>query len=402
MLLSYRPAYTENPRSQKRDLGHPPYTITLGDGTFYQFAYEATPGYPADVTGRLYQLTLPQGGVITYAYSGANNGIICADGTPAGLSRSITGGSRSYARSYVSASSSVTAVTDGLGNISNFDFVMSGSPESFYETSRTVNQTTPSGVLLTRQTCYNNSASPCPTTAVTLPIAQIDTYESLNSSGLHGSTLTYNSYGLETAETDYDFGGATARGPVLRQETWTYPASGIPSLVSSDTVTDGTNQIGLTDYLYDETTGAGHAALATTSGLPQHVAAAGQRGNLTTIEQFPNSGASYLYTAATYEDTGNALAVTAPSGVSSYAYDAATHAFTITATPPTPSSGVSLPSSATYDANSGLPLTSVDPNSQTVTYKTYDSLCAQPRSTTRMGVRWLPATPTTKPGCTTI
>ena len=58
-------------------------------------------------------------------------------------------------------------------------------------------------------------------------------------------------------------------------------------LGSSDTVTDGTNQIGLTDYLYDETTGAGHAALATTSGLPQHVAAAGQRGNLTTIEQFP-------------------------------------------------------------------------------------------------------------------
>ncbi len=66
--------------------------------------------------------------------------------------------------------------------------------------------------------------------------------------------------------------------------------------------------------------------------------------------------------------------VTAPSGVSSYAYDAATHAFTITATPPTPSSGVSLPSSATYDANSGLPLTSVDPNSQTVTYKSYDPL----------------------------
>jgi RHS repeat-associated protein len=35
---------------------------------------------------------------------------------------------------------------------------------------------------------------------------------------------------------------------------------------------------------------------------------------------------------------------------------------------------VALPSSATYDPNSGLPLTSVDPNSQTVTYKSYDPL----------------------------
>ena len=171
-----------------------PYRITLGDGTFYEFAYEATPGYSGDVTGRLYQLTLPQGGVITYTYSGANNGIICADGTPAGLTRS-GGVSRSYARpaSLVTSATSHTDITDGLSpaNVSNFDFVMSGSPESFYETNRTVNQGS-SSVLLTRQTCYANTTHPCTTTAVALPIAQIDTYESLNGSGLHGSRLTYN------------------------------------------------------------------------------------------------------------------------------------------------------------------------------------------------------------------
>ena len=48
------------------------------------------------------------------------------------------------------------------------------------------------------------TAPPCATTAVGLPIAQIDTYESLSGEE-HGSTLTYNTYGLETAETDYDF-----------------------------------------------------------------------------------------------------------------------------------------------------------------------------------------------------
>jgi hypothetical protein len=251
--------------------------------------------------------------------------------------------------------------------------VIAGSPESFYETNRTVHQNASNGaVLLSRQTCYNNSGSSCLTTAITPPISQIDTYETLGNSEQHGSTLTYNSYGLQTSETDYDFGPSN-RGSALRNETWTYPTSGIVGLLSSDAVTDGSNQISLTAYGYDEATGTGHAALATTSGLPQHSTESGQRGNLTTITQ-SFSPSSSLVTAAEYEDTGNALNVTAPTGKSFYAYDAATHAFTLTATPPTPSSGVSLPSSATYDANTSLPLTAVDPNSQTVTYKTYDPL----------------------------
>ena len=96
-------------------------------------------------------------------------------------------------------------------------------------------------------------------------------------------------------------------------------------------------------------------------------------GNLTTVNQsFSPTGSLTL--ASAYEDTGNPVSTTAPSGVSTYAYDPATHAFTITATPPTPSSGVSLPTSATYDANSGVQLTSADPNSQTVHYTSYDPL----------------------------
>ena len=160
-------------------------------------------------------------------------------------------------------------------------------------------------------------------------------------------------------------------GTPLRNETWAYPTSRIVNLVASDTVTDGTNQIGLTTYAYDETTGTGHAALVTTS-VPQH-SAAGQRGNLTTVTQsFSPTGS--LRVPSAYEDTGNPVSTTSPSGVSTYAYDAATHAFAITVTPPTPSSGVSLPSSATYDANSGVLLTTNDPNNQTVTYTTYDPL----------------------------
>lgn len=251
---------------------------------------------------------------------------------------------------------------------------MAGSPESFYETNRTVNQGS-SPTLLSRLTCYNNAAVPCTTTAVTLPISQIDTYETLNGIQQHGSKLTYNTFGLLTSETDYDFSTSTnSHGPPLRNETWTYPTSGIVNLISSDVVTDGTNQIGYTAYGYDETTGTGHGTLMTTSGLPQHLAGSDQRGNLTTIKQYPSTAPAYISTEAAYEDTGNAVSITGPTGQSTYTYDPATHAFTITATPSTPSSGVSLPSSATYDANSGVPLTTVDPNNQTVTYASYDPL----------------------------
>lgn len=137
-------------------------TITLGDGTFYKFTYEVTPGYSSSVTGRLASVTLPQGGVISYQYTGANNGIVCADGTPAGLTRTMTGSTRKYVRSSITATSSHTDITDGLSNDSGFDFEIAGSPEAFYETNRAVHQGSSSGpVLLSRQTCYNASSNPC-------------------------------------------------------------------------------------------------------------------------------------------------------------------------------------------------------------------------------------------------
>jgi hypothetical protein len=105
-------------------------TITLADGSIYQFNYEATPGYAGDVTGRLGSVTLPQGGVVSYTYLGANNGIVCADGTPAGLTRTITGSTRTYVRSSITSFSSHTDITDGLANDLGFDFVMAGGAGS--------------------------------------------------------------------------------------------------------------------------------------------------------------------------------------------------------------------------------------------------------------------------------
>src|SRR5208337_4306931 len=47
-----------------------PTSVVLADGETYQLSYEATPGYPNDITGRLAQITLPNKGYIAYGYSG--------------------------------------------------------------------------------------------------------------------------------------------------------------------------------------------------------------------------------------------------------------------------------------------------------------------------------------------
>src|SRR5262249_20053001 len=87
------------------DLGNPiaeysqtgvklPDTITLNDGSFYKFTYESQ--VAGTVTGRLASVKLPTGGTISYAYTGANNGVNCLDGSVQGLSRTTTDGTWTY------------------------------------------------------------------------------------------------------------------------------------------------------------------------------------------------------------------------------------------------------------------------------------------------------------------
>ncbi|HEU5415032.1 MAG TPA: hypothetical protein VFW31_14790, partial [Candidatus Angelobacter sp.] len=68
-------------------------SISYPDGSTYSFNYEPTPGNPTNVTGRLSSITLRTGGNINYTYTGGSHGIICADGSTAGLTRTLTHGS---------------------------------------------------------------------------------------------------------------------------------------------------------------------------------------------------------------------------------------------------------------------------------------------------------------------
>src|SRR6185312_16597017 len=91
--------------------------IDLPDSSKYQFTYEATPGYAGDITGRIASITLPTGGQINYTYSGGSNGITCADGGGATLTRQTPDGSWTYTRTQPGGASYYqTTVQDPAGN----------------------------------------------------------------------------------------------------------------------------------------------------------------------------------------------------------------------------------------------------------------------------------------------
>jgi len=353
-------------------------SITLPDGSSYNFSYEETPGVPGNVTGRLAAVQLPQGGSIKYTYTGDNNGIECADGSTSGLTRTLNSDSGSAASTWTyarttGAGTSQTAVVDGLDNNKSYSFVLASNPlagltAEYYETQRTIYEGAATGTpVLARQTCYNAASPPCTTTEPSLPISQIDTYESLNGSGLHGSTATYNSYGVQTEAEVYDFGTSSSRGPLLRKEVWTYGYS-IVDLPTEDAVYDGSgNLAGEALYGYDS------LPVTATSNVPQHVAVSGPRGNLTSETFYANSSTSYPLSIA-YYDTGSLVSITAPDWLTFPSYDP-TYVYLTGLALPTPSSDVGLSSSATYDTSyTGLPLTSTDLNAQVTHFSSYDSL----------------------------
>src|ERR1051326_632665 len=96
-----------------------------------------------------------------------------------------------------------------------------------------------SGTLLqTVNTCYNGAASPCTSTAITLPITQWSVTNQLgNTSGTSKVAFTYNSFGLVTEEDDYDFGASTP----IKKTVISYASlgNGIVGMPSSVKIQDG-------------------------------------------------------------------------------------------------------------------------------------------------------------------
>ena len=192
----------------------------MPDGSFYQFEYEATPGFTGDITGRLASITLPTGGTISYAYAGGSTGHInCADGSTSGFTRTTPDGTWTYTHVPGSGNLSNNTVTDPQDN--ETEYVFSG----LYEISRQTFQGSTSGTLLeTDVICYNGNFSNCIGATVTAPISSRWVYRyfpNLANPGISGTF--YNSYGLLTGDMSWTM------SPIPTEPPFSHPPA-LPTL----------------------------------------------------------------------------------------------------------------------------------------------------------------------------
>jgi hypothetical protein len=261
-------------------------SIILPDNSQYTIQYEATPSTPSSgactpyagttcVTARISLITLPTGGSITYYYAGPNNGVF-ADGSTSGLKRVLSDGANwsatwLYTR-LTSGTASATTVTapqlpyDSAQNQSILQF------QGIYETQSDVYQGSgpiisslpisestlrTSHLLQETQTCYNGSASPCPSTAITLPISSQAVITILpGSPDLESKVATsYNSYGQLTEEDDYDFGKGAPSSTAARKEIITIQTVGTYHAIQTAQTQDGSGHVwAQTQMTFDEGT----------------------------------------------------------------------------------------------------------------------------------------------------
>ena len=354
-------------------------SVVYPDGRTFTFNYEPTPGF-GTVTGRIASITLPTGSTISYAYTGGNNGIICADGSTAGLTRTTTDGSTTYVRSG-SGTAWTTTFTDGAspGNQTVINFQTAGTPALFLETHRTMNQGA-STVLLQTDTCYNGAVANCNATAIALPITRIKKYVTLNNGQQSLSDTFINGVGLTSEVDEYDFGNPTY-GALIKKTTISYSSlgNGIGAMPSAITVFDGGGtQKAQQTFQYDQT------VPTATSGVPQHIAITGSRGNLTTVSQWIDTTGANLTTTMAYEDTGNVLTSTDPGGhATQFSYvdnftdtvNRNSHAYVTQVTLPDTNSPTLAHHivKSQYDANTGRMTSAWDQNNAQTTLA-YDSM----------------------------
>lgn len=351
--------------------------VTMPDGSFYQFTYEPTPGGSAgEVTGRLASIKLPTGGTISYTYTGVD----CNDGTTFGMIRTTPDGQWTYQRSSPGGTQFTTTVTDPQGNQTVIQF------QGIFETERQVFQgSTTTGTLLeTTFTCYNGSASPCNTTAVTLPITQKSVIVQMGSRQAK-KTYTYpaDGSGVVLEEDDFDY-GVGAPGALLKKTITTYASLGaIKSFPATVTVCapGGTaascngsgTVIAQTINRYDEGTPTA------TTGTPQFSSVPTPRGNLTTSESL-TQGTSLLTKHFSYFDTGNLETFTDINGAQTgylYGTGSCGNSFPTTVNEP-----MGLNISLTWDCTGGVTTSITDENSQKSQYAYKDSFFWRPASTT--------------------
>lgn len=271
-----------------------PVSLSMPNGQSYSFNYEGTPGHTGYVTGRISQVTLPNGGYIQYQYGTQNDGMECldgsSDGTIASLTRVVNDGTTSdtwqFTRSqngsnWIATETKPQMPYDSASNQSVYTFNSSGQ-----ETSDQDYQGSSSGGTLLRTVTTTWASNGSPATAMT--------NESNQKSQV---STTYDNYGNLLEIQVYDWGNDNV-GPLLRTTNYTYLSTSaytnlnILNRVTLKTIADSTGTI----HYREATTYDGTALSPCPTGVPQHDdtnygCSFATRGNPTAVTVYTNAAA---------------------------------------------------------------------------------------------------------------
>lgn len=362
-------------------------TVLLPNSTSWTFQYTS------DGNGDLSEITFPTGGTVSYTWTAGYP--VCGahyyDNAREVVTRTLNpndGVSPSGMWSYSYLSNVVILVTDPASNDTVHTYTTGGCP--YYETKTQYYQGShTTGTLLktvnaSYQVVASGGGADQPSQTETLWANSKENESSFS----YDSAITFHnpywvsdtqwspyldgtttgSYGLLETQKDYDYGSGAPSSTVLRTTSTAYEAlvnsnylnNNILNLPASVAVT-GSGPGSSTIYDYDEN-----------NGSPQ-----GARGNLTSVHNWLNTSSSYLVTNNVYNANGLLTSSKDPKT------NPTTYGYTPTSCPANSGYAGSGPTSVTnalsqttyycYDLNTGLLVSTTDPNNLTTSF-TYDDM----------------------------
>jgi hypothetical protein len=346
------------------------------DSTSIGMAWEPTPGYPGNTTGRLSQLTLRTGSTVGFNYNpnnAANDGLNCTYIVPNEVTRTTSDGTVSYTLSFFQNSGANYGETDTkidiAGNKTVYTFsgltstgnaaapIIQALTEIQYFTNNGTVAAPSYSLTPTKQIvyCYNSGASPtassCPTAVVSEPVLQIATFTTRDGMSTSAEQYTtYDNYGNVTYSAQYDFGGTSpVQATSVAYGSWNGSACVAVSATINNkpcqvVTTQGTNTVGYSRFTYSST------------------------GNLLTSYVSPNGGSTFLSnpTPNIYNTNGTiSTAYDVAGNATTYAYISGSYTGCSSCTNfpfPTSMTTGGLTASATYSGSGGVKLTHTDAN----------------------------------------
>ena len=354
-----------------------PTGISFPDGTSMALSYEPTPGHTANNTGRIREITLREGGTITYTYTGGSSGVNCQYQTVPVLTRTLGNGDQTkYTLTYSlisgSAYEATNTVIDPGGNKTVYTFTGFTSTGTAAEpTAQVLTQVKRyqgSSTLLSSDVyCYNTAFSSCsftnaPTATVTYPVTELVVIHKINGMSATSATdMDFDAYGNVTYSAQYDFGGSTpvttttaTYGSCISSCTGSNPSFGVSGPTAGKpgwiVKTENGNTIADSRFTYDS---YGHVLTSYVwngTGFLSNSSVNIYNSNGTPSKLYDLAGneTDYTYAAGSYSACGSCTEYPFPTSVKNV--------------------GTGLTTSSTYNGTGGVLLISSDANANATTY----------------------------------